>query len=67
MLVLVCTHGNTVKLILSDQLRDHQKAVAEEKGSPNATKLHPTKQSDSIYNTLAIYYFQQNPMLLVVI
>ena len=26
----------TVKLLLSDQLRDDQKAVAEEKGSPNA-------------------------------
>ena len=30
--------ANTVNLLLSDQLRDHQKAVTEEKGSPNATK-----------------------------
>ena len=41
----------TVKLLLSDQWRDHQKAVAEEKGSPNATKVHNIKQSDSIYET----------------
>ena len=38
----------TVKLLLNDQLRDHQKAVAEEKGSPNATKVHHTKKIDSI-------------------
>ena len=34
----------TVKLLLCDQFRDHQKAVAEEKGSLNATKVHHTKQ-----------------------
>ena len=34
------TYKDTVKLLLSDQLRDHQKAVAKEKGSPNATKVH---------------------------
>ena len=58
---------NTVKLLLSDQLRDHQKAVAEEKGSPNAAKVHHTKQRDSIYYTLTTHYFQQNPMFLVLI
>ena len=32
-------HLFTVQLLLSDhQLRDHKKAVAEEKGSPNAIK-----------------------------
>ena len=64
--VEICIFLCAVKL-LSDQLRDHQKAVAEEKGSPNATKVHHTKQSDSIYYTLATYYFQQNHMLLVLI
>ena len=44
---------------------DHQKAVAAEKGSPNATKVHHIKQSDGIYYTLTTYYFRQNPMLLV--
>ena len=57
----------TVKLLSSDQLRDPQKAVAEEKGSPNATKEHHTKQSDSIYYTLTTRNFQQNLMLLVLI
>ena len=55
----------TVKLLLSDQLRDYQKAVAEEKVSPYATKEHHTKRSDSIYYALTTHYFQQNPMLLV--
>ena len=41
----------TVKLLLWDQLRDHQKAVVEEKGSLNATKVHLIKQSDIIYYT----------------
>ena len=57
----------TVKLLLSDQFRDHQKVVAEEKWSLNATKVHHTKQSESIYYTLTTLYFQQNPMLLVLI
>ena len=57
--------AHTVKLLLSDHLRDNQKAVAEEKGSPNAIKVHHTKQRDSIYYTLTTHYFQQNPMLLV--
>ena len=48
----------TVKLLLSDQLRDHQKAVVEEKGSPNATKVHHTKQSDNIY-----YIYFNNTLL----
>ena len=61
-----CLEG-TVKLLLSDQLRDHQKSVAEEKGSPNATKVHYIKPSDNIYYTLTRHYSQQNPMLLVVI
>ena len=39
---------NTVKLF---SLRGHQKAVVEEKGSPNATKVHRTKQNRSIYDT----------------
>ena len=55
----------TVKLLLGDQLKDHQKAVAEEKGSPNATEVHHTKQNESIYLTLKTHYFQQTPMLLV--
>ena len=59
--------GSTVKLLLSDQMRDLQKAVAEEKGSPNATKVHHVKPSDNIYHTLTTHYFQQNPMLLVLI
>ena len=41
--------SSTVKLLLSDQLRDHQKVVTEEKWSLNATKVHLTKQSESIY------------------
>ena len=57
----------TVKLLLSNQMRDLQKAVAEEKGSPNATKVHHMKPSDNIYYTLTTHYFQQNPMLLVLI
>ena len=57
----------TVKVLLSNQLRDHQKAVVEEKGSPNATTVHHTKQNDSIYYTLTTHYFQQNPMFLVLI
>ena len=57
--------GYTVKLLLSDQLRDHQKAVAEEKGSPNATKVHHTKQRDGIYYTSTTQYFEQNSLLLV--
>ena len=56
-----------VKLLLSDQLRDHQKAVAEEKVLPNATKVHQIKQSDSIHYTLTTHCFQQIPMLLVLI
>ena len=59
--------SNTVKLLLSDQLRDHQMAVAKEKRSSNATKMHHTKQSDNIYYALTTHYFQQNPMLLVLI
>ena len=59
--------SSTVKLLLSDHWMDHQKAVAEEKVSPNATKVHHTKRSDSIYYTLTTQYFQQNPMLLVLI
>ena len=39
---------HTVKLLLSDQLRYHQKAVAEEKGSPNATKVNHIKPTDNI-------------------
>ena len=57
----------TVKHLLSDQLRDHQKAIAEEKWLLNATKVHHTKQSDGIYHTLTTHYFQQNAMLLVLI
>ena len=52
---------------LSDQWRDQQKVVTEEKGSPNTTKVHHIKHSDSIYYTLTTHYFQQNPMLLVLI
>ena len=48
-------------------MRDHQKAVAEEKGSLNATKVHHTKQSDSIYYTLTTHCFQDHPMLFVLI
>ena len=48
-------------------MRDHQQGVAEEKGSPNATKVHLIKQSDSIYYILTTHYIQQNPMLLVLI
>ena len=44
-----------------------QNVVAEEKWSLNATKVHLTKQSESIYYTLTTLYFQQNPMLLVLI
>ena len=51
--------GHTVKLLLSDHLRDHQKAVAEEKRSPNATIVHYIKQSDSIYYTLSTPYVKQ--------
>ena len=58
---------NTVKLLLSDQLRNHQKALAEEKGLPNATNVHHIKLSDNIYYTLTTHYFQENPMLLVLI
>ena len=59
------SHLYTVNLISSNQLRDHQKD--EEKGSPNATKVHHKKRSDNIYYTLTSYNFQQNPMLLVLI
>ena len=52
---------------LSDQLRDHQKAGAEEKGSPNTTKVQHTKESDSIHYTLTSRDFQQNLTLLVLI
>ena len=45
-----------VKLLLSDQLRDHQKAVTVEIVSPNATKVHYTKQSNSIHYTLTCYF-----------
>ena len=58
-------HIYTAKLLLSDQWRDHQKAVAEEKGSPNATKVHHIKQSDNIFYTLTAHYFQQNPVFLI--
>ena len=47
--------------------RDQQNAVAEEKRSPNATKEHHIKESDSIYYTLTPHYFQHYPMLLVLI
>ena len=57
----------TVKLLLNDQLRDHKKAVIEDKGLPNATKVHHTKQNDSIYYTFTTHSFQQNPMLLVLV
>ena len=43
------------------------KAVVEEKWSPNATKEHHTKQNDRIHYTSTTHYFQQNPMLLVLI
>ena len=36
---------------LNDQWRDHQKVVDEKKRSPNGTKVHHVKQSDSIYYT----------------
>ena len=55
---------DTVKLLLRDQLRDHQKAVAEEKGSPNAIKVKPT---DNIYYTLTTHYFRHNLVFLVLI
>ena len=42
---------STVKLLLNDQWRNLQKAVAEVKRSPNATKVRHIKQSDSIYYT----------------
>ena len=48
---------STVKLLLSDQFGNHQEAVAEEKGTPNATKVHHTEQSDSIYYALTTHYF----------
>ena len=57
----------TVKLLLNEQLRDHQKVVAEEKWPLNATKVHLTKQSGSMYHTLTTLYFEQNPVLLVLI
>ena len=41
-------------------LLSYQKAVAEEKGLPNATKVHHTKQSDSLHYTLTTHYIQQN-------
>ena len=66
-MIVLNTARHTVKLLLSNQLRDNQKAVAEEKGLPNETKVHHTKQRDSIYYTLPKHYFQQNPMLLVLI
>ena len=44
-------HAYTVHLLLSDQLWDHKKMVAEEKRSPNATKVHHIKQRDSIFYT----------------
>ena len=54
-------------LKLSNKLRGHQKVVTEEKWSLNATKVHLTKQNESIYYTFTTLYFQQNPMLLVLI
>ena len=42
--LLLSNHLREHKLLLSNHLREHQKEIAEEKGSLNATKLHHTKQ-----------------------
>ena len=54
MLSAICFSLDQSRILSSGNgLSDHQEAVVEEKGSPNATKVHHTKKNDSI----SILYF----------